>query len=173
MVEAMYIQFAILRKAMKLPAAAAPPRPADHPSSYRTFEYELPLQFTAAPSTTVVLHDCDLTTPPAASESPEKMPFHCSFCHGYKSWTKIQSFWSHIKNEHNDVPRSRRLDEIKRQTATYLDWVTERNGNYESTNERVWTMMQQTQLDTFDWETFAGWTLYADQRVKARRREAP
>jgi len=170
MAEAMFIQFAILRQAMGLQPAAAPPIPDDH--QYTTFEYRVPLQMETVSVRAVTLSPADLVTPPGPSLNPSlrEQAFHCPFCRGFKrGWTQIPNYWSHIKLQHEEIPRADRLTEIKNSTTEYLEWVQSRGYNYSQSNPLIWQMMLQTQVDTFDWHTFEGWTLHSDRHHEAKK----
>ncbi|KFY57250.1 hypothetical protein V496_06486 [Pseudogymnoascus sp. VKM F-4515 (FW-2607)] len=67
--ESFLIQFSVLRQAQGLPASPALARPRWH--QYKTFEYQLPLQFVACPLA-VTANPCDLVNPGIkASQKPE------------------------------------------------------------------------------------------------------
>lgn len=159
----MHIQFSILRQARGLPPTPQPPRPADHPQNYLTFEYQLPLQMEAS---AVTLDEANLAQPPGPLHTTDLKVdnLRCRFCSRVQRvWSKITAYWSHIKLQHMELPRSQRLAEVRRSAKTLADWAQLRGYNYGRDNPNTWAKILQTEADNFSWEVFEGWRLHEDR----------
>lgn len=162
-VEAILIQFAVLRQARSLPPAGPVPRPADFEPKFDTFEYQLPIQF-GAPD--IKVHPDHLAYS-IKSATRDEMEWRCTFCHNARRrWGKITGLWAHLKSHHHDTKsKEERLEHVKRSTGEYLESIRSRRreGEYARNNPQVWNKLLQANAPTFTWEVFSHWPLQEDR----------
>jgi hypothetical protein len=161
--EAIRTQFSILREAKALPEEESPSHPPpDH--SFDTFECRLPPTFNAEPQPDLSAYKSKLVTPPEVPVAPPVKIFTCPFCSTcQQSWAMIDHYWNHLRDprKHGDeVSIADRLQEVKESGAMYLEWQGSRGYDYSNSNKRIAQMVKQSQLDSFDWETFQNWTFH-------------
>lgn len=166
MYETFLIQATITREAYGLASAPDPTRPVDHPSKYETFECKLPLRMATIGESAVTWDALHLVLPPAidADRAGREHSSKCGLCVRPFVTKSIYRLWSHVKYRHNDLDERIRLQTVKMETATYLEWINRRKAGrmYLYNNPTQWQRMQQTQIESFDWDQFCSWKLPDD-----------
>jgi hypothetical protein len=148
--EAILIQLAVMAEARGLDSPVRPPNPG-HP--YLSFEGRLP------PSSGCVALDRDHLVTDMTEPAPEERPvFRCSYCPVIRPFVSPLVFWGHIRDRHQLVPSSTRLEDVVRSGRLWLEYrATLKQGG--KRDQDILNLARQTQEEGFAWDVVRGWKL--------------
>lgn len=166
--EAFATQFNVLRIAKDLPALPPLPRPSHHPHRLPTF-FQGPAPSAEFPDVGVQYQD--VVRLPNDRPGPKARGFRwsCTFCPNHRSFSKITSFWAHVRTQHEDTRRAEVLGEVRRSAQANEAWAHQHFYDYRRQNPVTWQKLQQAQATDFDWQVFAGWRLTRARLYKGRK----
>lgn len=159
-IEACWIQIAVLRESLQLPALAAPEKPTDHP--FPTFEFHLPLSYQSN-TTEHETRVSDVTTAKTATskDGPRTPILYCSFCNHVKTFRGVLGYFTHVRDNHKDIPTTARLTSIKSAATVWREHMLEAKarGNGIGYRDKTWKILEQAAAPNFSWETVMTWKL--------------
>ncbi|KAB5559742.1 hypothetical protein GE09DRAFT_1220405 [Coniochaeta sp. 2T2.1] len=158
--EVYLLQFHVLRMARQIPDPPSPHTPRWH--LFPTFETSLPVRLPVAEG-----EECPLTAShlapgqqygtPVVPVQTSRPQLKCGLCVRTKAFVRLTPLWSHVVQQHDDLPDEERLAEVRGTARLWqLYWRSRDNGKAE---KLTLARMNEALGPRFSWEDVVAWDL--------------